>query len=143
MASSRIPADIGIDNEAGGSAPTQTTGTPTNTNNPGRGGRGRGRGKRTSEIWNDFDLVVEYDDDGNAVEHGVCKNANIHTTLPTVTGQIICGDTFLNVPTEVLILTPLNQPYIRRSKVTWEHSLTMPCGLEKHTLGTWRLHNFP
>ena len=73
MASSIVPAEFDLDNDAGGSAPIPTTVTATNTINPGCGGRGRGRGKRTSDIWNDFDLVVEYDDDGNAVEYGVCK----------------------------------------------------------------------
>ena len=78
MASSRVPAEFDLDNDAGGSAPTPTTETATNTVNPGRGGRGRGRGKRTSEVWNDFDLVIEYDADGNAVEHDVCKKCK-HT----------------------------------------------------------------
>ena len=55
---------------------------PTQTESCGRGGaegrgqgrgRGRGRGKRTSKVWNDFDLVYTYDDANNVIEQGVCK----------------------------------------------------------------------
>ena len=94
-----------MENEAGGTAPNLTTGTPTSTINPGRGGRGRGWGKRTSKIWNDFDLIVEYDDDENTVEHGVSKKYKHTYNASSSNGTNHMRNTFSNVPAKVLILT--------------------------------------